>query len=156
MWAGTSARTHGDKKEASPARNASGTVTLPGDIGSGLAHDDGRPGVGKQGLHIAGPVGHRRIRPAEEPLGVRREHVDAAAGARRTEIVVPVGRMDGGAGSAEEDGPPYSGQVVARDEVSTGHVAGDHLAPGPVLADGRVPDALAILGEGVPGGDAAG
>src|SRR3989304_7159653 len=98
--------THGDKKDASPARNASGSVTLPGDTGSGLSHDDGRPGVGKQGLHIAGLVRHRRIRPAEKPPGVFRENVDAAAGARRTEIIVPVGRMDGGSRSAEGEGPP--------------------------------------------------
>jgi len=62
--------------------------------------------VGAQGVRVG------RHRPAEDPLGLLRQQVDAAVAARPAVVVVPVGAVKGDPAAGEVRGPAHAGQVV--------------------------------------------
>lgn len=54
-----------------------------------------------------------RMRPAEQPLGFLRAHVDAAMAHRHAKVIVPVCAVQGMAHIGEEAGPRDAGEHVS-------------------------------------------
>src|SRR3990172_5586353 len=117
-----------------------------------LPDDDARARVALDG-HVTRPGGHRRVGPTKKPLPILRPHDDTAPRARGAAIVVPIGRVDRRSGAAEKNRPANTGKIVAAHPVAARHVARDHLAPRPVVADRSVPAKPALLVDGVARGD---
>ena len=69
-------------------------------------------------------------RPAEEPSGFVRAHVDAATAHRHTEILVPVRTVEGMSLRRKEQGPGNAGELIIvriGKQVSVAHMFVRHL-----------------------------
>src|SRR5512138_3169081 len=96
MYAGTREKTHGERKDTTPARKASPNDTCAMSmLYSQLLNNDMSTVLHAGHRHIALIERSQRVRPAVDPFGILWQTVYTAMRTRHAEVVVPERRMDG-------------------------------------------------------------
>src|SRR5512145_879832 len=158
MYAGTREKTHGERKDTTPARKASPNDTCAMSMLYSQLLDNNMSAVLHAGhRHIALVERGKRVCPAIDPPGILRQTVYAAVRTRHPEVVVPERRMDSIPVAAEKRGPRNSRCIVAGACRTAAHMDRNGFTPSGMFAQrGQVfRDRVAVRVSRHPGRHAA-